>query len=87
MLQIMELVISQSLIKFIEQLVDEDGSVKDSAVGQSLHLPLPFWFHLVHPLVDCRFFLFQSSNLRHSRERVRLLERKVKSYILSCDNT
>lgn len=34
MLQIMELVISHSLIKFIEQLVDEDGSVKDSAVGQ-----------------------------------------------------
>ena len=34
MLQITELVISQSLIKFIEQLVDEDGSVKDSAVGQ-----------------------------------------------------
>ncbi|KAG8381075.1 hypothetical protein BUALT_Bualt06G0084400 [Buddleja alternifolia] len=28
---IMELVISRSLIKFIEQLVDEDGSVKDSA--------------------------------------------------------
>lgn len=33
MLQIMELVISQPLIKFIEQLVDEDGLVKDSAVG------------------------------------------------------
>ncbi|XP_057804258.1 uncharacterized protein LOC131019679 isoform X2 [Salvia miltiorrhiza] len=46
---IVELVISQSLIKFIEQLVDEDGSVKDSA----------------------------SSNLRHSRDRVRLLERKL----------
>lgn len=38
-LQIMELVTSQPLIKFIEQLVDEDGSVKDSAVGQSSHLP------------------------------------------------
>ncbi|KAH6756275.1 DNA mismatch repair protein MutS [Perilla frutescens var. hirtella] len=46
---IMELVISQPLIKFIEHLVDEDGSVKDSA----------------------------SSNLRHSRDRVRLLERKL----------
>lgn len=30
--QIMELVVSQSLIKFIQQLIDEDGSVKDSAV-------------------------------------------------------
>ncbi|CAA0824713.1 DNA mismatch repair protein MutS- type 2 [Striga hermonthica] len=29
--QIMELVISRSLIKFIQQIVDEDGSVKDSA--------------------------------------------------------
>ncbi|XP_022890400.1 uncharacterized protein LOC111405654 isoform X1 [Olea europaea var. sylvestris] len=28
---IMELVVSQSLIKFIQQLIDEDGSVKDSA--------------------------------------------------------
>ncbi|KAL1557727.1 endonuclease MutS2-like [Salvia divinorum] len=46
---ITELVISQSLIKFIEQLVDEDGSVKDSA----------------------------SSNLRQSRDRVRLLEKKL----------
>ncbi|XP_011075908.1 uncharacterized protein LOC105160289 [Sesamum indicum] len=46
---IMELVISQPLIKFIEQLVDEDGSVKDSA----------------------------SSNLRHARDQVRFLERKL----------
>ncbi|KAL0321607.1 UNVERIFIED_CONTAM: hypothetical protein Scaly_2457100 [Sesamum calycinum] len=46
---IMELFISQPLIKFIEQLVDEDGSVKDSA----------------------------SSNLRHARDQVRFLERKV----------
>ncbi|KAL2457728.1 DNA-MISMATCH-REPAIR-2 domain-containing protein [Abeliophyllum distichum] len=28
---IMELVVSQSLVKFIQQLIDEDGSVKDSA--------------------------------------------------------
>lgn len=42
MLQIVELVISQSLVKFIEQLVEEDGSVKDSAVGQSMHLLIPF---------------------------------------------
>lgn len=34
MLQILELIVSQSLLKFIEQLVEEDGSVKDSAVGQ-----------------------------------------------------
>ncbi|GFP88763.1 endonuclease muts2 [Phtheirospermum japonicum] len=46
---IMELVISQSLIKFILQVVDEDGSVKDSA----------------------------SSSLRHARDQVRLLERKL----------
>lgn len=32
-MQIVELIISQSLLKFIEQLVEEDGSVKDSAVG------------------------------------------------------
>lgn len=30
--QILELVVSQSLMKFIQQLIDEDGSVKDSAV-------------------------------------------------------
>lgn len=29
----MGLVISGSLVKFIQQLIDEDGSVKDSAVG------------------------------------------------------
>ncbi|KAL0317936.1 UNVERIFIED_CONTAM: Endonuclease MutS2 [Sesamum angustifolium] len=46
---IMELFISQPLIKFIEQLVDEDGSVKDSA----------------------------SSNLRHARDQVRFLGRKL----------
>ncbi|KAL3846088.1 hypothetical protein ACJIZ3_003491 [Penstemon smallii] len=46
---IMELVISRPLIKFIEQLVDEDGSVKDSA----------------------------SSSLRHARDQVRFLERKL----------
>lgn len=36
-MQIMELIISQPLIKFVQQLVDEDGSVKDSAVGWLLH--------------------------------------------------
>ncbi|PIN22927.1 hypothetical protein CDL12_04364 [Handroanthus impetiginosus] len=46
---IMELVISQPLIRLVEQLVDEDGSVKDSA----------------------------SSTLRHARNQVRLLERKL----------
>lgn len=30
--QIMELVISRSVVKLVQQLVDEDGSVKDSAV-------------------------------------------------------
>ncbi|KAL0304472.1 UNVERIFIED_CONTAM: Endonuclease MutS2, partial [Sesamum radiatum] len=34
---IMELVISQPLVKFIEQLVDEDGSVKDSASSNLRH--------------------------------------------------
>ncbi|KAK4384794.1 Endonuclease MutS2 [Sesamum angolense] len=34
---IMELFISQPLIKFIEQLVDEDGSVKDSASSNLRH--------------------------------------------------
>ncbi|KAL3630745.1 hypothetical protein CASFOL_023729 [Castilleja foliolosa] len=46
---IMELVVSQSLVKFILQVVDEDGSVKDSA----------------------------SASLRHARDQVRLLERKL----------
>lgn len=32
LMQIMELTISRSLVRFIQQLVDEDGSVKDSAV-------------------------------------------------------
>ncbi|GER46742.1 endonuclease MutS2, partial [Striga asiatica] len=48
--QIMELVISQPLIKFIQQIVDEDGSVKDSA----------------------------SSDLRHARNQVRSIERKLR---------
>ncbi|KAK6155515.1 hypothetical protein DH2020_009763 [Rehmannia glutinosa] len=46
---IMELVISQPLIKFIQQIIDEDGSVKDSA----------------------------SSSLRHARDQVRFIERKI----------
>ncbi|KAL6508271.1 hypothetical protein OROHE_021813 [Orobanche hederae] len=46
---IAELVISQSLIKYILQIVDEDGSIKDSA----------------------------SANLRHARDQVRLIERKL----------
>ncbi|XP_075502843.1 uncharacterized protein LOC142540493 isoform X5 [Primulina tabacum] len=52
---IVELVINPSLIKFIEQLIDEDGSVKDSA----------------------------SSDLRHARDRVRVLERKLYQLIES----
>ncbi|XP_028116074.1 uncharacterized protein LOC114313858 isoform X1 [Camellia sinensis] len=32
---IMELVVSRSLVKFVQQLIDEDGSVKDSAVCSS----------------------------------------------------
>lgn len=32
LLQILELTISRSLVRLIQQLVDEDGSVKDSAV-------------------------------------------------------
>lgn len=31
-LQILELVISRSVVKLVQQLIDEDGSVKDSAV-------------------------------------------------------
>ncbi|OVA16083.1 DNA mismatch repair protein MutS [Macleaya cordata] len=46
---IMELVINQSLVKSILQVIDEDGSVKDSA----------------------------SSNLKRSRDQVRMLERKL----------
>ncbi|XP_073292865.1 uncharacterized protein [Primulina huaijiensis] len=52
---IVEFVINPSLIKFIEQLIDEDGSVKDSA----------------------------SSDLRHARDRVRVLERKLYQLIES----
>lgn len=50
-LQIMELVTNQPLIKFIEQLVDEDGSVKDSAVRQLPHLSLPFFISDNLPLL------------------------------------
>ncbi|KAF5450555.1 hypothetical protein F2P56_030889 [Juglans regia] len=46
---IMGLVINRSLVKFILQVIDEDGSVKDSA----------------------------SSMLKHARDRVRMLERKI----------
>lgn len=31
-LQIMEFVVNRSLVKVIEQVIDEDGSIKDSAV-------------------------------------------------------
>ncbi|KAK8466903.1 hypothetical protein PHAVU_008G188400 [Phaseolus vulgaris] len=52
---IMEFVINRSLIKVIEQVVDEDGSVKDSA----------------------------SPALKHSRQQVQVIERKVKQLIES----
>ncbi|XP_014504858.1 uncharacterized protein LOC106764929 [Vigna radiata var. radiata] len=50
---ILEFVINRSLIKVIEQVVDEDGSIKDSA----------------------------SPALKHSRQQVQVIERKVKQLI------
>lgn len=50
-LQIVELEISRSLVSFIQQLVDEDGSVKDSAVC-SLHSIKLFSF-LFFWTLDC----------------------------------
>jgi hypothetical protein len=40
----MEMVINVSLVRVIKQVIDEDGSVKDSAVCLFLHLLIWFTF-------------------------------------------
>lgn len=76
----MELVINQSLVKFIEQLVDDDGSVKDSAVG-FFYVTVAFLYFIRFGLLyfqsDSYVYRIQSSDLRRARDQVRSLERKV----------
>lgn len=70
-------VINRSFVKLVEQVIDPDGTIKDSAVCSLSR------FHYIVKrrgmiLMLNSSLLFQSSALRQSRERVQTLERKVK---------
>lgn len=88
----MQLFVNRSLIKSIMQVVDEDGSIKDSAVGfffdsirfyilQGLHnfIYLIFFLYLfIYNFIYLTFFsLPQSPALKQSQGQVQMLERKV----------
>ncbi|KAF6156774.1 hypothetical protein GIB67_033243 [Kingdonia uniflora] len=78
---IMELVVNQSLVKSIQQVVDEEGFVRDSAVRLLL---LAFRFQLrsaLHFKSLQLLILVRSSDLKRSRDQVRVLERKEVSNI------
>ncbi|KAF6160069.1 hypothetical protein GIB67_025732 [Kingdonia uniflora] len=74
---IMELVVTQSLVKSIQQVVDEEGSVRDSVVRLLL---LAFRFQLrnaLHFKSLQLLILVGNSNLKRSQDQVQVLERKL----------
>lgn len=75
----MQLFVNRSLIKSIMQVVDEDGSIKDSAVGfffDSIRFYILQGF--IHNFIYLTFFsLPQSPALKQSQGQVQMLERKV----------
>ncbi|KAF6154240.1 hypothetical protein GIB67_036458 [Kingdonia uniflora] len=74
---IMELVVNQSLVKSIQQVVDEEGTVRDSAVRLLL---LAFRFQLRNAFHFKSLqlpILVGNSDLKRSRDQVQVLERKL----------
>lgn len=73
----MQPVINRSFVKLVEQVIDADGTIKDSAVCSFSQFDRKSLRRRQESCLNS-YFLFQSSALRLSRERVRMLERKVK---------
>lgn len=89
----MQLFVNRSLIKSIMQVVDEDGSIKDSAVGfffdsirfyilqgfiHNFFYLIFFLYLFIYNFIYLTFFsLPQSPALKQSQGQVQMLERKV----------
>lgn len=70
-------VINRSFIKLVEQVIDVDGKIKDSAVCSFFLSLCEHSLKMHDPYVKLSSLLFQSSDLRLSRERAQTVERKV----------